>query len=215
MIVSEVINRVRKIAGDIDVLQFTDADIMSWINDAAKECASDNQLLQKSATQAVVNGQTDYTLPTDILKLHSVRYDNENIRLMTMQEFDAEVSGFGETNKGAPFVGYVWAGKLVLYPAPDNSTKNLVISYTRTPTEVTAVGNSIDLPTMYHRRIVDYCLAMVAEQDDDLARYQAKMDEFKTGVQNLKDQDEWNYDVYPSITVSDRDMGMNGEFYYE
>jgi hypothetical protein len=215
MLVSDVISRVRKSSGDEDVLQFTDATVRDWINDAAKECASENLLLQKTATQVVTAGTTDYALPTDILKLHSVRYDNEKIRLMDMNEFDEKISGFGETTRSTPTLGYVWAGKLVIYPAPDNSTKSLAISYTRTPAEVVANGDSIDLPAMYHRRIVDYCLAQVAEQDDDENRYQLKMEEFRSGISALKDQQEWEQDAYPMITVSDRDGGGELAAYYE
>jgi len=213
MKVGDVITRVRKIAGDIDVLQFSDADIFTWINDAAKECASDNQLLQKDATTTVTLGVNEYNLPEDILKLHSVRYNTEKLNLVTMNEFDNTISGYGSNEKGTPLVGYVWAGKLKLFPIPDNSTEKIVVSYTRSPVEVIAVSDAIDLPTMYHRRIVDYCLAMVAEQDDDMERYQMKMEEFKTGVQNLKDQPEWDNDQYPSITVSDRDMGGGWDYY--
>lgn len=212
MIVQDVINRVRRTVGDVDVLQFADADVYVWINDSAKECAQDNNLLQKTATTVVVNGTSDYNLPADILKLHSVRYDDQKINVLTMEEFDKYVSDFQTTSKGTSTICYIWAAKLTLYPIPDNSTKNLKILYTRTPVEVTANGDAIDLPVMYHRRIVDYCLAMVAEQDDDMERYQIKMQEFKSGVQNLKDTDEWQQDLYPFITTSVRDSGVDVEW---
>lgn len=205
MIVSDVISRVRRIAGDMDALQFSDADCLQWINDATKECASNNQLLQKTATQTVTNGDGDYSLPTDILKIHSIKYDGIKLRTLTLQQADEEFTL--DTSKGTPSIAYVWANLLNLYPIPDNSTKQLQILYTRTPVEVTAVGDSIDLPVMYHRRLVDYILAMVAEQDDDQNRYQMKMEEFRSGVQSLKDDPEWEQDSYPFIGISSRDMG--------
>lgn len=205
MNVGQVISRVRKIVGDTDVLQFTNADCYEWINDATKECASNNQLLQKTATSTVTQGDGDYVLPTDILKIHSVKYDGIKLRTTTMEEADKEFTL--DTAQGTPVVAYVWANVLNLYPIPDNSTKSLQILYTRTPAEVTGDADAIDLPVMYHRRLVDYCLAMVAEQDDDQNRYQMKMEEFRSGVQSLKDDSEWEHDLYPSISVSTRDMG--------
>lgn len=204
MLVSDVISRVRVSAGDTDINQFTNANIYQWINDATKECASANQLLQKVATQNTAAGDGDYALPADILKIHSVKYDGVKIRMATLQQADEEFTL--DSSQGTPSIGYVWAGFLNLYPLPD-SVKELKILYTRTPVEVTADGDSIDLPVMYHRRIVDYCLAMIAEQDDDQNRYMMKMQEFQTGVSNLKDEPEWEHDLYPMISMAARDMG--------
>jgi hypothetical protein len=64
------------------------------------------------------------------------------------------------------------------------------------------------LPVGYHVRLVDYCLAQVAQQDDDMNRYQLKMEEFRSGVHNLKDQSEWENDYYPMIGISARDSGQ-------
>lgn len=208
MLTSDVISRVRRTAGDVDVLQFTDADMYAWINDACRECASDNNLLQVTATNSSVIGDGEYDLPTNILKLHSVKYDNSKLRMITMQQADEEFNLDDTT--GTPIVGYVWAGKLNLYPLPD-SVKDIKVMYTRTPLEVTEGTDEIDLPIMYHRRVVDYCLAMVAEQDDDQNRYAVKMQEFRSGVQNLKDQPEWENDLYPFITTAPRDTGEGYE----
>lgn len=205
MNVGELISRARIIVGDTDVNQFTDEQCYDWINDATKECASQNQLLQKTATSTVVQGQSAYNLPTDILKLHSVKYNSGKIRILTQQEADQAFTL--DTTEGAPAICYVWAGSLYLYPVPDNSVHSLQILYTRTPVEVDGNSDEIDLPVMYHRRILDYVLAMIAEQDDDQNRYVMKMEEFRTGVQNLKDDGEQEQDLYPFISVGNRDMG--------
>jgi hypothetical protein len=212
MLVSDIITRVRKIAGDTDVNQFDDATIMAWINDGMRECAINNNLFQVEATQNTVIGTNQYSLPSDIAKLHSVKYDNVKLPDMTLQEFDEQFTTDG-TDRGTPVNYVIWAGKIKLYPVPD-AIKTLTIDYIRQPTEVTAVGNTPELPPIYHLRLVDYCLAQVAQQDDDLQRYQMKMDEFRTGVQSIQDKDEVNVDAYPHMSVSSRDMG-DGYYDYE
>lgn len=207
MRVSDIIRRVRNIAGDVDVQQFTDGDIIRWINDACRECASDNQLLQKKATLTVTRGIGGYSIPDDILKLHSIRYDDSKLAILSLQE--AEEKGIEGSSTGTPDFSYLWAGKIELYPTPDNNSSTLVVYYTRIPVEVEGEMSEPDLPAPYHARLVDYCLAQVAQQDDDLNRYQLKMQEFRTGVQNLKDQPEWNNDLYPYMVVSDRDAGYD------
>lgn len=205
MLVSDIITRVRTTAGDKDALQFTDQDVMRWINDAMQEVAADNQLLQKIATTATVAGTDNYAIPTDILKLHSVRLDGRKIRVTTLNDAEQDY-GFEEPERGDPSLCYVWAGFIKFLPIPDR-VQDLEVVYTRNPTDVTAVGNTPELPPMYHQRLMDYCLAQVAQMDDDMDRYNIKMNEFRTGVQNLKDHPEWEHDAYPYITVSERDMG--------
>ncbi len=208
MLVSDIISRVRTIAGDINVLQFTDASLIQWINDGVRQCAIDNGLLQKRGTQNTVVGQVDYNLPADILRLHSVKYDNVKIPVRTLEEYDK--LGPYNTDKGTPVGCYVWAGKLTLFPSPD-AIKVLVIDYIYSPVAVAVAGDTPAIPESYHSRLVDYCLAQVAQQDDDMNRYQIKMQEFETGVSNLKDQAEHEDDLYPSISVSVRDMGHDWE----
>ena len=213
MLVQDIIDRVRNIAGDVNVLQFTDAQILTWVNDGTRECVIQNSLLQKRGTQVVTTGDGDYSLPADILKLHSVKYDNQKLSMLSLEEFEEQYGVTSNTETGTPTAGYVWAGLLNLYPKPDNSTSVLTIDYIRNPVDV-VIGDidteGPDLPDEYHHRIVDYCLAQVAQQDDDMNRYQIKMQEFMTGVANLKDIPEQTYDEYSGVSTSARDMGDGG-----
>lgn len=210
MKVIDVISRVRSMSGDTSVLQFSNDDVLTWINDGIIECARQNNLLQKRATQTVVTGQAEYTLPADILKLYSVKYDGNKLPVLTLEEFDEQYSDSSLAPVGTPITSYLWADQVNLHPKPDNSTKALTIDYIYRPETLLIENISTDdvpLPISYHQRIVDYCLAQVAQQDDNLNRYQLKMQEFRTGVQELKDQHEYAEDLYPYISVDSRDMG--------
>lgn len=213
MKVADVISRVRNIAGDLEALQFTDQQIIDWINDGVRECSVQNNLLQKSGTVTVTQGTDSYSVPSDVLKLHSVKYDGMKLRVMTLQEHEELTAGLGADappEDGTPQHCYIWAGNIVLNVPPDNSTSVLKIEYLYEP-DAHALENKdtddVALPVGYHSRIVDYCLAQVAQQDDDMNRYAVKMQEFQTGVTNLKDQPESTYDLYPSISVAASDMG--------
>ncbi len=212
MLASDVIARVRATAGDTNVLQFSDATVLTWINDGIKECAVGNNLLQKRASSTTVIGTEAYNLPTDILRLHSVKVDGVKLPIYTLNEYEEYIGDRDPSvtiNTGSPEIAYVWANKLNLVPAPDSSTKDLVIDYIYDPVQVTVVGTDLStiIPVGYHSRIVDYCLAQVAQQDDDMGRYQLKMDEFKSGVSGLEDQPKQSEDSYPYMMVADRDMG--------
>lgn len=212
MLVSDIVTRVRAIAGDSNSVQFTDATIITWLNDAQKIAAEKNQLLQKTASSNTVVGTSTYNLPADILKLHSVWYDGAKLPVYTFKEAE-ERANLADTSVGSPTFCYVWAGVLNLFPVPSRVVA-LKINYTQYPAELTLVSETPGLPVIYHQRLVDYCLAQVAQQDDNEQLYQLKMSEFNGGVSELKDVPEWENDQYPMITVGDRDRGMGAEDYW-
>ena len=212
MKVSDIITRVRNIAGDTNVLQFTDAMLVDWINDGVRECAIDNNLLQKRASQTVISGTSTVTMPTDILKMHSVLVNGSQVPLLTLEEFKIRVDDSNDST-GVPTLTYSWANTLNLWPEPDTNVE-VTLDYIYDPAEVTTDDLDVTpaLPVGYHARLVDYCLAQVAQQDDDSNRYALKMEEFRTGVKKLSEQSQTNENLYPSITVSARDGGSD---YYD
>lgn len=223
MNIEQIVRRVRNSAGDTAALQFTNETLNDWINSGTRECAVENSLYQKSATANLVVGQAEYTLPTDIYKLHSVTVNNAKIEIKTLQEFEqfSDQDPETSTNTGTPVVGYIWANKLTVYPAPD-VVKAFRINYTADPADIDYDGGSPTwedsvpaIPASYHERLVIYCLAQVAMQDDDIPKYQALMAEFTSGVINTKHQGETQEDLYPFISVSTRDGGLNYTDYDE
>lgn len=215
MLVSDIIARVRRTVGDITVYQVTDQAILSWIVDGIRECAMANNLLQKTATSNLIVGTNEYSLPTDILKLHSVWVEAVKIRMMTLQEWEELNAGDLAINNGTatgtPFQAYIWTNKLFLWPKPD-VVQQLKVNYIYDPVEneagiVTGTELSTILPISYQPRLVSYCLAQVALQDDDIAKYQLHMQEFTTGVQNLMEQSKQEEDLYPFPSIASRDMG--------
>jgi hypothetical protein len=90
----------------------------------------------------------------------------------------------------------------MVYPKPDaNLAGGIEIYYTRQPAVVSALSDIPEVPVMYHNRIVEYVLAQAYELDEDWQAAQVKQQQFRTGVDKLKDQTDWAVrDAYPSIT---------------
>lgn len=200
MLVSDVATRVKRTFGDEYGAQIDDTDIIRWCNDAQKEIALQNKLLQTvSNTNTVVN-QQDYTLPTDLLALRGIRYDKLRLTMLSLDDIDAVVED-RSLDKGTPQYYWTYAQTLSLWPTPD-AVKSITIYYTQVPATLTAVGNTISLPAQFDNRIVEYCVAQAAELDDNLEHYQLKMSQFQAGIDAHKntletvDQD----DAYPFIT---------------
>lgn len=202
MLVQDIVRRVREISGDTAVLQYSNATLTDWINDAVRECAVQNSLLQAKASASQVSGQRLYTLPDDIFKIHSIISDTEKLEVLSLVEW--EDRNFDLTAVGQPKVASVYAGKLELYPIPDKAG-TIYVNYIKNPKEIRYINdgtnegyspNQPDIPVAYHSRLVTYCLAQIAQQDDDYPKYQAMMSEFNTGVVDLnhiKNQTEAHY----------------------
>jgi hypothetical protein len=212
MLVSEIATRVKRQFGDDLGAQISDADIIRWVNDAMMEIAVANNLLQIAATADTTAGTAEYDLPNDVLRLRAVKFKGVKLNGLTMEDFDNMLSEANGVSTGEPQAFYVYARKITLFPAPSaNGTTDLKIFYNRTPTAVTVVGDTPEIPVQYHNRIVEYCIAQAAELDDNLEQYQLKMGMFKSSVETMKDDNTAEkFDTYPSITVSPRDYG--GEY---
>jgi hypothetical protein len=212
MLVSDIITRVTRSVGDTDKLQVTDQDVMRWINDGMREAAIQNNLLQVKGTINTIAGTAAYAFPTDVLKLHSLLYDGNSLDLQTLQDVNDSYTTATAT-QGVPQVAWIWAGQINLYPVP-NAVKVMTVYYIRNPVEVSTTSAAPELHESYHKRLVDYCLAQVAEMDDDMARYQIKMDEFRTGVASNKDEMQWEENLYPFVGTSQADMDDIGGYVY-
>ena len=208
MITGDIVKRVRRQFGDDFKGRFGDSDVFRWINDCQREVAVDNKLLQKNVTQALTGGTPKYNIPADMLKLHSVTYNGSPMQGYQLKEFQDQFEDADAVHTGVPQSFTVWAGQLWFwpYPPPGDNTHSVVIFYTRFPVDVTTLSSAIDLPLMYHNRVVEYCMAQAMELDEDREGYALKMQEFKVGVQNTKDDSEFlTQDAYPGIQVSPDD----------
>lgn len=209
MNVGEIALRVKRQFGDEAGAQITDADIIRWINDAQREIAHSNDLLQTVATTASVSGQDQYSLPPDLLTLRQVRYATRSLNYLSA----TEARNLGtDTATGEPTHFSVYGAKIDLYPIPSvNDGDDIQIYYTRQPNSVAVSADVPELPIQYHNRIVEYCIAQAYELDDNNESYQAKMQQFQDGVDKLKTLGDWQVqDVYPSISVSSADYGDAG-----
>jgi hypothetical protein len=207
MLVSEIFARFRRQIGDDGTVQFTDADLLRWINDACREIAQDNDILQVKATSPTTSGTAEYLLPSNILKLHSVRWKGNKLSALGINEWDDFISQstVDASVPGDPTHVLQWANSITLFPKPVTSSSDLTLLYSRQPVPVTLSTQEPDVPDTYHLSIVRYCLAQAAEMDDDAELYRAKMNEFTDDVMKKRSDRDIEDDVYPSISVAARD----------
>ena len=206
MLVSEIATRVRRQMGDDTSQIIQDADIIRWVNDAQMEISTTVDILAMSATAATISGVSDYTMPLDTNRIYSLKWQGQRLRQVSLQQ--AEELFPSKDNaavypQGSPSVFWTWGNIFTLYPAPSTSgNTDLRVFYYRNPAVITAVTQTPELPTEFHLRIVEYCIAQAADIDDDSNKYAVKINEFKSGVRDGIGQDR-EVQYYPFITDID------------
>jgi hypothetical protein len=214
--VAGIKSRVKRKFGDESGVQVTDSDIIDWINDAQRKIAARNDsILEKTATAGSVAFQQEYSFPTDLLKFKSMSYKGSGsvsyqiIQGMTLNEFNLYIDGWdaNTSSYGVPGVYAIHAAKFLVYPIPQDTIANAFkIYYCRKPTDVSLDADIIDLPELYHDIVVDLVLQDAYEMDEDWQAAAAKSSQANTGLDRLRDSDEWTKrDTYPVITIRPED----------
>jgi hypothetical protein len=214
MILSDIIKRVQRQFGDDVQAQITTDDIVRWVNDACLEIVTNNHTNQgmRKGTTPVEAGKDEYDLPADMYLLRAVRINGKIVRGTTYEQISSTAFGqYSDTNNkesGDPEWYWVHDYKLHIIPVPAQSLGTVDIMYVKRPDILTPAMLTIepDVPTEYHPRIVEYCIAQAMELDDNFQAYQLKMSEFQSNLMKLRQNGEQpeSDGVYPSITyVSD------------
>lgn len=211
MNVADIKMRAKRAFGDEASVQLFDADIIRWINDAMREIAQQNDLLETLATTALVSGQAEYTFPTDMLTLRAIRVGNQKLQSLTLQQADEFITNYENPagyQTGQPTHFWVWANKFTVYPTPDaSSATDVKTYYTRFPIDVAVDADIPELSVKYHARIVEYVLQQAYEMDENTEMSVNKASQFTSGLNNLKESDSWvERSVYPTITVLEDDL---------
>lgn len=212
MLVTDIKIRVKRQFGDEAAIQIQDEDIFRWITDAQLEIIRQNEsLLQTTAVASTIVDQDEYTLPTDLMTLHSVKYNNFTLKGMNLVDFEEHIDGSDSRDNftnGTPQVYYVWAGKFTLFPRPDTAlTNGLKIYYTKKPNPVASDTDSLSVPEQYHNAIVNFCLQQAYELDEDWEASGNKASQMQEDLARLKEDQNWNTRAtYPVISVLAEDM---------
>ena|SRR5258708_39959192 len=190
---------------------------MRWINDGQIEIIKYNDAaLQKTGFVSLVNGQSQYTLPADLMLLRSLRYKFADmvsfsaLKYKSIQEFDDSIDGWdGSTyTTGNPVFFTMYEGAAILFPTPNQSVTNgLKVLYNQKPIDVVALSDNLSLPIIYHNILLKYCMwqaSLLDEDHDPATQYRTDFQEDMDRVIGRETTDPTA--TYPVITVLEFDL---------
>lgn len=177
----DVIDYVLRQLGDESSVQFTESDVIRWINAGQRDIIYSNKdLNQVEATVNLVKDQHRYpvlsSLP-DIMRVHSIEMDGRLLPHHTIEEVQG---GLVENDT------YWWqyGGVMYIHPAPDaDKEEGLIIRYTKSPSRVSDTGDNLSIPDDYFKALIDYCMKEGYEQDENFDASQMKSAQFNQFVE--------------------------------
>ena len=154
---------------------WSQAEIFDLITEACNEAALEGLMIQRTYTTTTVSGTQEYDFPTNVMALKRVTYNGQKLKPITMREDDA-VTGLnqGTTSTGTPQYYYTWNYTVSLRPIPDGAYTLKLWTYNE-PSAI-SVTSTLEIPTMFHMRLVNFILAEMAAKDQNakVAMYYAQ-----------------------------------------
>lgn len=217
MNLGELKTHVKRQFGDESSVQVTDDDIVRWVTLAQEEIVRENEeILNVISKIDLVAGQDEYAFPEDALTLRSIRAKSnindpgyEPIIFMTNAQFERSVAGYENimSNFAASYLWTTYNRVIYLFPIPKGDvTEGLRISYSQQPTVPTNDVDPLGLSLEYHNSILQYCLVMAYEMDENWEGAGNKMAQLQANLNRRANRSQSEArETYPVLTIRPED----------
>jgi len=178
--------------------------IEAWKADGSWTFDDSNYTDLPIATNSLVNGQSDYTLPTSLLKIERVSYKNASGDYVDLEYLDKRtLPEIGNDDAGLPTGYYLIGNSIFLTPKPDTSlltaTAGLRIYFKREIKELTKAdaGTSLGIPESFIDFVSngvsrEYCvrndMVRLKVIDTDIERLKIEIKKFFSKRQTSKNE---------------------------
>lgn len=211
--VQNVADSVKRQFGDESGVQVQDSDIVRWVNDAQYEIVTKNPEVNAGmVTVNVTKDQTLYPLLTnvpDMLVVHSIHFRGEYLNNLSFLEAQQTIIRTDDTETSdSPKFWYEYAGNVNLWPKPSTTyAAGLTVFYSKAPTLITTLGQTLSVPDSYFKAVVDFCLTQAHEMDDNHQASSQKAQQFETALQVQANRTHAQDAFYPTIIMLPEDYG--------
>lgn len=180
--------------------QWSDTELRTWINEAARDIARRTESLQTYEEINVSANTQEYTVNDGCLRVHRVEWrptGSSNVYPLEYRDFnsmDAVWWASQTTAKGYPTFYTMWGYpptlKIVLYPTPSEAGKLKVFFYqtaSNLATDGSAAGSTVQVPSGYEDLIESYVEYVALRKDRD-PRWQESRAIYMDSLQEMIDQ---------------------------
>lgn len=184
MNVADIKRRVSNQLGDDAKIVFEDVDLVDMINDAQVDICRKTGILVSEQLFSLSTITPSWPLPADCIEVLRVVRDGQKLYKTTWQEVDQTDPGKDAGNtRGVPDRFYTMGNKITFYPYPSsNSTNNIRVIYSCTPTILVNDTDIPDIPLAFHEDIVIRVCARGHELVEDFQASAAKASEYNNSI---------------------------------
>jgi hypothetical protein len=227
MLLSTLLIDARRELLEINPSFWSDAELLRHANRAELDYANRTRCLESSAYTTLVQGQTDYPLPSDCISVRGMMHNIPNtdgrdnwrrIYPTNLEKVMQEVPNFLSDevdDQGGNQRYWIWNNTLYVHPAPDaDNATQIWLYYKSKPTPLTLTSDSINLPEELSEAIVEFILwkAWSKEEEDDKAdehhaEYLRCIGEGRKWVKKHSSDQRWKSDIDSPIGFN---MGIPG-----
>ena len=166
----------------------TDAECMSWMNEAAYQIAEETSCFREEATGSVdVSESTVVSLPSNWIRGRSFVWDTAGAyrRLTYVEVEDLLESGYNIATTGTPHYWYVYNETIQFYPVP-SSDANYKLWYIKAPTALTATSSTPEIDTHHQRLLVLFAAYRFWMKEEEPTMAGGFWGEFQEGMARFK-----------------------------
>jgi len=156
-----------KYRDDVSEIRLLDA-----INDCLRDIATDTEYFRDSVVLSLSTTTDEYKIADDLVSISEV-YAGNGVKLEPITKSKAaEGASVGwETEQGTVehfMTEGVTIGSIRPYPLPDTETQSLTVHYVNSPSPVEYLTEYIPVDRIYTKAIVDYVVAQLYGDDNDM-----------------------------------------------
>lgn len=161
---------------------FSQDEVLSYMYEASLRLAQEALLIEATTTTSTVAGTQAYNYPTRTISIKRVTYDDVKLQPITMREDDSITgSQAAFTTQGTPTYYFVWDSQIYLRPIPD-AVETLKIFTFNEPATI-AISDTLEIPSLFHADIVNYCVAQMAAKDSNINKSTLYFNQWELAVQ--------------------------------
>lgn len=202
MLASEILTRVKNVFGDTAAVQIDDVMMLDWVNDGQTDICRKAECLESVYSTNIVVGTDAYGYPPDFIKEQRVTVNGYKVKRTTKQGLDVLYADRAVSPvNGTALFYFHYNRKFNLYPKPDVAiTNGLVVWYIRNAAVLTAVGQTPEIPAIFHEDLVKFCMVKAYELDEQWSAADRKKQDYEAALmQTIYDSQNLQAESYPSV----------------
>jgi len=123
----------------VDPALYSDADVLSFLNDAYRDACEESGILHTLVAITPVAGQVEYALPADFSSVNSIAAGGQLLEPQPLGEALA-----ARVVNGVISAYYIYDGFIGLLPTPTDNAAAVMMHYSAEPTPFTDYGSDLD-----------------------------------------------------------------------